>query len=135
MPEDRRMPKSLMNVRPIRCEEDLAWALTEIAPYFEAPPPPGSAGADRFDVLADLIEAYENRAHPVAAPDPVALIRAHMENTGRTSADLARLLSSRSRASEILGRRRRLTVGMIGKLQRDWGIPAEHLVEPYELVA
>ena len=121
------------NIRPIRTDADLAWALAEIAPYFDAPPPAGSREADRFDVLADLIEAYENRMHPVEAPEPVELIRAHMANTGRTPADLARLLGSRSRASEVLNRRRRLTVAMIRKLHREWGIPAEHLVEPYRL--
>jgi HTH-type transcriptional regulator/antitoxin HigA len=121
------------NIRPIRTDADLAWALAEIAPYFGAPPPVGTLEADRFDVLADLIEAYENRAHPVEAPEPVELIRAHMANSGRTPADLARLFGSRSRASEVLNRRRGLTVAMIRKLHREWGIPAEHLVEPYRL--
>ncbi len=121
------------NIRAIRTDADLAWALAEIAPYFDAPPPMGSPEAERFDVLADLIEAYENRAHPVAAPAPVELIRAHMANTGRTSADLGRLFGSRSRASEVLNRKRGLTVEMIRRLDREWGVPAAALVEPYRL--
>ncbi len=121
------------NIRAIRTDADLAWALAEIAPYFNAPPPKGSAAAERFDVLADLIEAYENRAHSVAALAPVELIRAHMANAGLTPADLARLFGSRSRASEVLGRKRGLTVGMIRRLDREWGVPAGDLVEPYRL--
>lgn len=121
------------NIRAIRTDEDLAWALAEVAPYFDAPPPKGGPEAERFDVLADLIEAYENRAHAVAAPEPVELIKAHMATTGRSPADLGRLFGSRSRASEVLGRKRGLTVGMIRRLDREWGVPAEHLVEPYRL--
>jgi len=123
------------NIRPIRTDEDLAWALQEVAVYFDHPPAPGTADADRFDVLSDLIEAYENRHHPIAAMEPIELLKAHMDNTSRTQADLAALLRSRSRASEILNRKRALTVEMIFKLSSEWGIPAECLVAPYELAA
>jgi HTH-type transcriptional regulator/antitoxin HigA len=122
-------------IRPIRNDDDLAWAIAEVTPYFEAPPAPGSDDADRFDVLSDLIEAYENRHHPIAAPDPISLVRAHMETSGRTQADLARLLGSRSRASEILARKRALTVEMIRRLGSEWGLPVEDLIAPYPLAA
>lgn len=121
------------NIRPIRTDEDLAWAIGEIGRYFDALPEAGTAEADRFDVLADLIEAYENRTYPITAPEPVEMIKAHMEMTGRGPADLARLFGSRSRASEVLGRKRRLTVEMIRRLDREWRVPAEFLVEPYRL--
>lgn len=125
----------MKNIRALRDDADLAWAIGEISVYFDRPPPLGSEDADRFDVLGDLIEAYENRHHPVEAPDPIELIRAHMETTGRDQADLAELLGSRSRASEILNRRRALTVEMIRRLDRQWGVPAASLVVPYRLAA
>lgn len=124
-----------MDVRPIRTAADHEWALAEIARYFDDQPEPGTPDADRFDVLADLIAAYEERTSPIAPMEPVDLIRAHMENTGRTQADLAALFGSRSRASEVLNRRRALTVDMIHRLSSEWGIPADCLVRPYHLVA
>ena len=122
-----------MDIKPIRNDSDLAWAIGEVTPYFEAPPEKGTAAADRFDVLSDLIEAYESRNFPVADLDPVAFLQAFMEMSGRTQADLGDLLSSRSRASEILHRKRALTVDMIFKLTDAWGVPAECLVKPYKL--
>jgi len=124
-----------MDIRPIRTEADHEWALVEIAPYFENQPAPGTLAADRFDVLADLIAAYEDRRHPLPELEPVDLLRAHMETTGRSQSDLAALLGSRSRASEVLNRRRALTVEMIHRLSRDWHIPADCLVRPYRLAA
>lgn len=123
------------NIRPIRSDEDLAWALREVAVYFDHPPTPGTADTDRFDVLSDLIEAYENRHHPIETLEPIELLKAHMETTSRTQADLAALLGSRSRASEILNRKRALTVEMVFRLSSEWGIPAECLVAPYRLAA
>lgn len=125
----------VMDIRPIRTQEDLDWALAEIEPYFDAPPAHGTPEADRFDVLADLIEAYEDRHFPIREVEPIEFLRAHMELTGRSQADLAKLLGSRSRASEVLNRRRSLTVEMVYKLNREWGIPADALVAPYHLAA
>lgn len=123
------------NIRPIRNDDDLKWALSEVAVYFDNPPPEGTADSDRFDVLSDLIEAYENRRTPIAPLEPVELLKAHMLTTGRSQSDLADLLGSRSRASEILNRKRALTVEMIFRLSSEWGIPAECLVTPYQLAA
>lgn len=124
-----------MDIRPIRTAADHEWAIAEIAPYFDNPPAPGTPEADRFDVLADLIEAFEDRNFPISPLEPVDFIHAHMGNTGRTQADLAALLGSRSRASEVLNKRRALTVDMIHKLSTEWGVPADCLVRPYHLVA
>lgn len=124
-----------MDVRPIKTEADLDWALEEVKRYFEVPPLADSPEADRFDVLTTLIEAYEDRYHPVPLLDPVETIRGYLEMSGRTQADLAALLGSRSRASEILNRKRALTMEMAQKLNREWGIPAETLVQPYPLAA
>jgi HTH-type transcriptional regulator / antitoxin HigA len=124
-----------MDIRPLRNEADYDWALAEIAPYFEAEPVPGTAAADRFDVLAALIAEYEARHWPIEAPDPVAAIRARMEQAGYTQADLAHLLGSRSRASEILARRRGLTMEQARRLHEVWHIPAEALIQPVAGIA
>jgi HTH-type transcriptional regulator/antitoxin HigA len=122
-----------MDIRPIRNEADYEAALKEIEPYFEQEPAPGSPDADRFDVLATLIEAYERVHWPVDPPDPVEAIRYCMEQRGYTQSELAALLGSRSRASEVLNRRRPLTLEMVRKLHQEWGIPAESLLRPYDL--
>ena len=124
-----------MDIRPIHTDDDLAWALGEIAPYFDNQPEPGTPEADRFDVLADLIEAYEDRHYPIPDAEPINFLRAHMEMTGRKQADLARLFGSAPRASEVLNRKRALTVDMIHKLSAEWGLPADVLVAPYHLAA
>ena len=121
-----------MDVRPLRNEADYDWALAEIAQYFEEEPASGTAGADRFDVLAALIAEYEARHWPIEPADPVAAIRARMEQVGYTQADLARLLGSRSRASEILAGRRGLTIEQARRLHEAWRIPAEALIQPVQ---
>ena len=123
------------NIRPIKTEADYDWAISEITAYFENQPAPGTPDAARFDVLATLIEAYEDIYYPVAAPDPVEAIKAHMEMSGRSRKDLAEVLGSGPRASEILNRRRALTLDMAYRLNQKWGIPAELLIQPYRLAA
>jgi HTH-type transcriptional regulator/antitoxin HigA len=122
-----------MKIRPIRTETDYDEALGEIARYFEDEPAPGTPAADRFDLLATLIEAYENRHWPIDPPHPLAAIEHHMRTHHYTQADLAKVIGSRSRASEILNRRRHLTLDMVWQLNRKWGIPAESLIKPYRL--
>jgi HTH-type transcriptional regulator/antitoxin HigA len=124
-----------MEIRAIRNEADYDWALAEIEPYFEQQPAPGSPEADRFDVLAALIKVYEDEHHPIEAPDPVETIREWMALRGLRQSDLATLFGSKSRASEVLNRKRPLTMEMVFKLSRDWGIPAEALIAPYDLAA
>ena len=123
-----------MNIRPIHNEADYDWALAEIAPYFDAEPQAGTPDADRFDILAALIAAYEAQNWPVAASDPVSAILYCMEIKNKTQKDLAHLLGSKSRASEILNKHRALTLPMIHKLSAEWGIPAELLIPPYPLI-
>ena len=122
------------NIRPIRTDEDYDWAISEITKYFEKQPEPGTPDGDRFDVLATLIEAFENAYHPIQELDPVDAIAAHMEMNGLKQRTLAEVLGSSSRASEILKRKRPLTVEMIHKIASQWGIPADLLVRPYHLV-
>jgi HTH-type transcriptional regulator/antitoxin HigA len=121
-----------MDIRPLRTEADYDWALTEIDPYFTDPPALDTPAAARFDVLAALIEAYEAHHWPIEPPDAVAAIRTRMDLSGYSQADLAKLLGSRSRASEILAGRRGLTMEQAYRLHRDWHIPAEALLRPVE---
>jgi HTH-type transcriptional regulator/antitoxin HigA len=118
------------SVRPLRSEADYNAALDAVARYFDNEPKPGTAAADRFDLLALVIEDYENKRWPIEPPDPVDAIRYRMETGNFTQADLGRLLGSRQRASDVLKRRRRLTMQMAWKLHRNWGIPAEALIRP-----
>jgi HTH-type transcriptional regulator/antitoxin HigA len=106
-----------MDIRPIKTEAEYDRALAEIEGYFDAEPELGTPESQRFDVLASLIEHYESRAWPIDLPDPVEAIR--------TQADLARVLGSRPRASEVLDRRRALTKEQAFKLHRAWHIPAQ----------
>ena len=119
-----------MNIRPIKTEADYNWALKEIERYFEKEPEPDSADGDRFDVLAALIESYEAKRWPVESADPVEAIKARMSQTGLGQSDLANLLGSRSRASEIMRRKRPLTMEQAYKLHREWHIPADILLRP-----
>lgn len=117
-----------MDVRPIRTEEDYEWALDQVSRYFEDEPKPGSRDGDRFEVLLTLLEAYEDKHYPVPEVDPVEMLKYLMELRGRTQADLARLIGSRSRASEVLGGKRPLTLDAISKLHSEWGIPPDLLL-------
>ena len=117
-------------IRPLRSEADYDAALLEIEQHFDNEPKPGTSEADRFDLLALVIEDYEKKHWPIDPPDPIEAIRYRMELGGYSQSDLGRLLGSRQRASDILSRRRKLTMKMAWKLHRDWGIPAEALIRP-----
>ena len=117
-------------IRLLRSERDYDTALKEVERYFENEPKPGTSEADRFDLLALVIEDYERKHWPIEPPDAIDAIRYRMETGGYTQADLGRLLGSRQRASDILTRRRPLTMRMAWRLHREWGIPAEALIAP-----
>ena len=120
-----------MQLKPIRTETDYDAALAEIERLMEAEP--DTTEGDRLDILTTLVEAYEAAHHPIEAPDPIAALEYFMEQRGITRADLVPLLGSRSRVSEILNRRRRLTIEMAWRLHRELGMPAEAVIRPYEL--
>ncbi len=122
-----------MKIRPIHTNDDLTAALTRIDALWGAEP--DTTKGDELDILVYLVEHYENKHFPIEPMEPVELLRAHMETTGRSQSDLAALLGSRPRASEVLNRKRALTVDMIYKLSSEWHIPADCLVKPYHLVA
>jgi HTH-type transcriptional regulator/antitoxin HigA len=122
-----------MDIRPLRTDADYDAALREIGKYFEDQPKPGTPEGDRFDLLALVIGDYEDKHYPIDAPEPITAIKIAMERKGYSQADLGRVIGSASRASEVLHRRRYLTVDMIWKLNRKWGIPAEALIKPYRI--
>ncbi len=123
-----------MEIRPIRTDKDHKAALAEIEACWGAPD--GSEEGDRLDVLLALVENYEAKRWPIALSkrfDPIDVLNYAFDELGHTQAELAELLKSRSRASEILCRRRPLTVDMIHKISTAWKIPADLLVRPYKL--
>src|SRR6202167_339970 len=123
-----------MDIRPIRTDADHRAALADIETCWGAPE--GSEAGDKLDVLVTLVESYEARRWPIDEPknfDPVDVLRYTIEELGHTQAELAELLGSRSRASEILARRRALTVEMIHKISKAWKISADLLVRPYRI--
>jgi HTH-type transcriptional regulator / antitoxin HigA len=93
-------------------------------------PPSGRAEGDRLDVLATLIEAYEAEHHPMDPPDRIEPIKFRMEQQGLTRKDLERLLGTRTRLSEVLNRKRSLSIAMIRRLHEELGISAEVLIRP-----
>lgn len=118
-------------IKPIRTDLDHEAALARVDELWEAEAE--TPDADELEVWGVLIDEYERRRWPLERVDPIDAIKAHMEMQGLTQTDLARLLESEPRASEILNRRRRLTVEMIAKLTNEWKIPADWLVQTYEL--
>lgn len=120
-----------MHIRPIRNDRDQAAALQRIESLLSARP--GTAEGDELDVLTTLVEAYERRHFPIDAPDPVEFIRNVMEFRELGQNELAELLGSRSRASEILARRRPLTLDQIRRISTAWDLPADSLIGAYEV--
>jgi HTH-type transcriptional regulator/antitoxin HigA len=116
-----------MEIRPIKNEDDYRAVLTEIERLFDALP--DTPEGDRLDVLATLVEVYEQKRFSIPAPDPVEAIKYWMESRGITRRDLEPLLGSRARVSEIFNYKRGLTLAMIRKLHDRFGIPAEVLIQ------
>ena len=123
-----------MDIAPIRTDEDHRAALAEIEACWGAPE--GTPQGDKLEILVALVELYEARRWPIEAGqnfDPIDVLHYAIEELGHSQGELAKLLGSRSRASEILSRRRPLTVEMIHKISEAWKIPADLLVRPYKL--
>ncbi len=118
----------MKDVEPIRNEEDYNAALEQIDRLMDAEP--GTAEGDRLDVLVTLVEAYEDKHWRIDSPDPIEAIKLRMQQHRLTRRDLARVLGSKSRVSEVLNRQRPLILAMIRRLHAEWGIPAESLIQP-----
>lgn len=116
------------NLKPIRTEEDYDAALSEVERLWGAKL--GTSEGDRLDVLATLIDAYEQAHYPMDPPDPIEAIKFRMSQQKLTRKQLEPLIGTRTRVAEILNRRRSLSIGMIRRLHSTLGISAEVLIRP-----
>lgn len=115
-----------MDIRPIKTKRDYEKGLRRIEALMSAQP--GTDEGDELEVLATLVEAYEQKHFPVSAADPVEAILFRMEQQGLERKDLEPFIGSRHRVSEVLNRKRNLSLDMIRKLHSGLGIPLEVLV-------
>lgn len=114
------------DIKPIRNDKDYEAALVEVERLWGAKL--GTPRGDRLDVLATLIEAYEDEHFPMDPTDPIEAIKFRMEQQGLTRKDLEGIIGSRTRISEVLGRKRSLSIAMIRRLHEKLGIPADVLI-------
>ena len=115
-------------IKPIRGEKEYEAALAEVERLWGAKS--GTPRGDRLDVLATLIEAYEDKHFPTDQTDPIEAIKFRMEQQGLTRKDLGEMIGTRTRVAEVLARKRGLSISMIRRLHAKLGIPAEVLIRP-----
>ncbi len=118
-----------MNIKPIKTEKDYEAALARLEVIFDAKK--DTAAGDELEILGILIEKYEDIHFPVALPDPIEAIKFRMDQMGYTQNDLAKVIGLKSRASEILNRKRKLSLEMIRQLHKDFKIPTNVLIQAY----
>ena len=118
-----------MNISPIRSEKDYNKALDRLEKIFDAKP--GTKEGDELEILSILIDKYENEHFPIEMPDPVEAIKFRMEQMGMKQKDLVAMIGFKSRVSEILNRKRKLTLDMVRKLSKALQIPTEVLIQEY----
>lgn len=118
-----------MTIKPIKTKKDYKQALDRLEIIFDAKK--NSVEGDELEILSLLIDKYENENFPIDYPDPIEAIKFRMEQLGYTQADLAKVVGLKSRASEILNRKRKLSLEMIRKLHENLKIPTEVLIQAY----
>ncbi len=118
-----------MEIKPIRTEKDYEKALKRLEVIFDARPK--TKEGDEAEILSILIEKYEDVHYPIEAPDPIEAIKFRMEQMGYKQKDLAKIIGYKGRVSEILNRKRKLSLEMIRKLHEKMNIPLESLVQAY----
>jgi HTH-type transcriptional regulator/antitoxin HigA len=122
-----------MDIKLIKTEEDYQIALEQLEKVFDAAE--GTPDSDQADILALLIDEYENIHYPIEAPDPIEAIKIRMEEMQLKQKDIAAALGGKNRASEILNRKRKLTVDMIRNLTESLNLSASLLIKDYKLSA
>ena len=122
-----------MNIKPIKTEADYQAALKEIESLMDAEP--DTPKGDRLDVLTTLVDAYEAKHHPIDEPDPIEAILHCMEALGMSRKELEATIGKRGRISEVLTRKRPLTISMIRRISETMHISADVLIRPYQLEA
>ena len=120
-----------MNIQPIKNEKTYFQALERLEQIFDAPE--NTPEGDEAEILSLLIENYENRHYPIEAPDPIEAVKIRMEELGLKQRDMAGVLGGKSRVSEVLNRKRKLTVEMIRNLTEKLNLSASILVKDYQL--
>ncbi|SDG50084.1 helix-turn-helix domain-containing protein [Psychroflexus sediminis] len=120
-----------MNLRPIKTEKDYRNALERLEAIFDAPI--DTKEGDEAEILSLMIENYENEHYPIESPDPIEAIKIRMEELNLRQKDLVGVIGGKSRVSEILNRKKKLTVDMIRELERLLQISASVLVNNYQL--
>lgn len=120
-----------MEIKPIRSDEDYQATLKEIEALMGDSV--GEAQEAKLDLLVTLVEAYEDKHHPIGLPDPIEAILFMMEQKNLTRQDLEPAIGGRGRVAEILNRRRPLTLAMIRRLMALLELPADILVQPYSI--
>jgi HTH-type transcriptional regulator/antitoxin HigA len=118
-----------MKIKPIKTEADYERALERLELIFDAKK--GTDEGDELEVLGILIEKYENEHFPIALPDPIEAIKFRMEQLGYSQTDLAKVVGLKSRASEILNKKRKLSLEMIRQLHEKMNIPTDVLIQAY----
>lgn len=120
-----------MNIKPIKNEQNYSEALQKIEVLMMAKP--NTPKMDELEVLTILVEAYEKQHYKIEAPDPIEAIKFRMEQEGLKQKDLVSIVGSKSRVSEILNRKRKLTIEMIRSLHKQLHIPIESLFLDYKI--
>ncbi|MCL4537989.1 MAG: helix-turn-helix domain-containing protein [Bacteroidetes bacterium] len=120
-----------MKIKPIRTEKDYEAALVRIEEIFDAEP--DTPAGDELEILSSLVEIYEKKNYPIELPDPIEAIKIRMEDLGLERKDLESAIGSKGRISEILNRKRPLTLPMVQKLSEKLGLPTEVLAQTYPL--
>jgi len=118
-----------MKIKPIKSEREYELALKRLDKIFDAEPE--TKEGDELELLAIVIEDYEDKNYPIDPPDPIEAIKFRMEQMGMNQNDLAKIIGHKSRASEILNRKRKLNLSMIRKLNKELNISTEVLVKEY----
>lgn len=118
-----------MNVKPIRTKKDYQQSIDRLEVLFDAKK--GTKKGDELEILGILIEQYENEHFPIDLPDPIEAIKFRMEQLGYTQTDLAKVVGRKSRASEILSKKRKLSLDMIRQLHEKLNIPTDVLIQAY----
>lgn len=118
-----------MDIKPIKNQEQYHLALERIEAIFDAKK--GSTAGDELEVLAILVEKYESEHFPIEAPDPIEAIKFRMEQMGYIAKDLEAIIGTRARVSEILAKKRKLTLSMIRRINKHLDIPTDILVQAY----
>lgn len=118
-----------MNLKPIKSDKDYHQALERLEIIFDSQK--GTAEGDELEILGILIDRYENEHFPIDLPDPIEAIKFRMEQLNYTQADLAKVVGLKSRASEILSKKRKLSLDMIRQLHNKLNIPTDVLIQAY----